>query len=597
MNKNANTKNANIKNAFLTDVEFNFDRNSKSQQPRINLSKIEEKVKEFNKLPQIANTNAKKTDEANKICKIELKGFTDIDAYIDGLAVGIRQNVIKAKTQTRDKRNYLNEAETYNRNFASNFLGQQRKKIEQDIASVYVKKSDNELEHFIKSIERSNSFQNVLQAKEDELIKLKKTFNARNFELDSINKKVESLESNIQRIGGRDHISSKLPAPEKELLEADEKSLEKINNQTEILENMKSVCKDDIIVLLKKNLALKEATSKNTDLLNHAKQTLKRQEQQLGLTTNTFHDLLKGKHTISNNETVNTAIHREFSVFEDTVRFEQIVKNEDRIQRAIELKEREIRKVKEQSQMRQIEELKSTELKLIEEETQELNQYQSQLSLLMDKMEISLRNAVLSKFNELKVSNQSLNEMRLNYQHEINVYEIETATLRNAFESIYVQDKQFDCTTDMVTVGNDEPENEQCLESNFVKLDEVRRAKNQELYNSIADYQRLYQVFLDCASTLSRILYQLNPLVYKATNINTHNIMDLFTQVGLHLEKLLFQCEEDDDSNLGDESGKTKEQMYSDPKLSDQPPKWIRLRKCGGSGTQEIDLNVVENES
>lgn len=595
-------KNLNKKNAFLTDVEFQFEKHSKSQVPKLHVSRAEEKNHDAQKLPLIISAHIRKNEELNTTLKQDSRKMNEIDSYIDNLPIGLKKDQIEQKSRTRDFRKEKHESETFNKKYANNFLTQQRQKIEQDITAVYTKKSDNELENFIKNVERSTSFQQVLETKEEELIRIKKIFNAKKTEVEYLDKKILCLDTNIQKLKPKEDTSLLNNHENKNLIEIDENSLDLINNQTEILENMKKACKDDIIVLLKKNLNLKEFASRCKEYQMQARMTLKRQEEHLNQTAVRFLDMKKNKNIAPVNETINSTLHKEFAVFEETIKYEQIIKNEEKIQKTIEMKEREIIRQERLVQLQQIEELKTSELKLIERETKELNYYKSQIYILVDRLEVTFNNAVFSKFNELKTSINSLNEMRINFESEISLLEFESKKLKETFESIYISETTQNAdqkklishdeqvllmqTTGLSSKKNPNVELEpHFFENNFALLDELRRNKNQELCDVINEYQKFYKIFLDCASTISRILYQLNPLVYKSTHINTNNIMNLFTQIGLHLEKMALQFSNNEDSSILNEDISGREGL--ERKLPSQPPDWIRLKKCEDEGDND----------
>ncbi len=150
--------------------------------------------------------------------------------------------------------------------------------------------------------------------------------------------------------------------------------------------------------------------------------------------------------------------------------------------------------------MKQIEELKSSELKLIQEETKELNLDKQKLSVLIEKMDVQCKASIFLKLNELKSSNQSLHEMTENYKNEISIYEKETRVLREAFDHLYFESpskKQGDLEDQKEETQLNQNENENFHdEKMFTELDEIRRQKNQELHDTISEYQKLYKIFL-----------------------------------------------------------------------------------------------------
>jgi len=582
-------KNEEPKNAFLTDVDLNVRSLERAPVKPSNPSAVEPKEsKNAVKLPNIRQMPKPFKKKPKKPAREEEPVFFELEHYVNTLGNPVKDEPFYSKPKTQDKIYSKFEANVANfqSNNVTNFLRQHKKIIEETIFDKYAKQTDPELEEFIKQIERTNSFQSLLASKENELLRIKKVYNAKMLESKNLSTKIESLENKISKL----EIKKLAIKPLQEAITdkkevADSTSmpfLELVTHDKEVLDNVKNNCKDDILIILKNNQQLKLASSKTSDTLSHLKAMLQRESDLLSASTMRLLDIKKGKNKKKPNDLINENIKNQFSNYEDQIKLNQILANEEKIQKSLEVKEQEEREKEKARHQALVEKQRREEMAELAQINNELQDAREKIARLMKVVEVTDKMEIYAKINELKSSKEILLDLRKNYLNEITVLNEEVAELKRQCELVLISDvtnpRKLEDTTESPRDQQDTEDNHRIINSKFEQIEIAKKEKNQSLYSHMLECQKYENVFLNCASTISRILYQLNPSAYKNINITPINILDYFTQIGLQFEKLVNQIQADEEDS-GDENNCI--QLLSETELESyqRPPTWLRLNK------------------
>jgi hypothetical protein len=582
-------KNEEPKNAFLTDIDLNIRPVDRAPPKPTNPPPVELKDSKNNiKLPSIRQASKPFKKKPKKPLREEEPVFFELEHYVNTLGNNAREEPVAVKPKTHDKIYSKFEANVANfqSNNVTNFLRQHKKIIEETIYDKYAKQTDPELEEFIKQIERTNSFQSLLATRENELLRMKKVYNAKMLENKNLTSKIESLANKIAKLEIKKMAINPLQdanANTKEVADsASMPFLELVNHDKEVLDNVKNNCKDDILTILKNNQQLKAASSKTNDTLNHLRAMLQRENDLLSASTMRLLDIKKGKSKRRPNEVINENIKNQFSNYEDQIKLHQILANEEKIQKSLEVKEHEEREKERARHQALVEKQRREELAELAQINNELQDAHEKIALLMRVVEVNDQSELYFKVTELKSSKKILLNLRNNYMNEIRDLNEEVAELKRQCELVLISDitnpRKPEVTNEVPLETSQVTDNHRVINSKFEQIEIIRKEKNQSLYNHMLECQKYENVFLNCASTISRILFQLNASAYKNINITPINILDYFTQIGLQFEKLVNQIQADEEDS-GDEGNGI--QMLSETELESyqRPPTWLRLNK------------------
>jgi len=582
-------KNDEPRNAFLTDVDLNVRTVERGPtKPTKELTVDPKDSKNTVKLPNIRQMPKPFKKKPKKQTREEEPVFFELEHYVNTLGNPAKEEPVYTKPKTQDKIYSKFEANVVNfqSNNVTNFLRQHKKIIEETIFDKYAKQTDPELEEFIKQIERTNSFQTLLASRENELLRIKKVYNAKMLESKNLSSKIESLENKISKLEIKKMTIRPLQegtADKKEVAySASIPFLELVTHDKEVLDNVKNNCKDDILIILKNNQQLKSAVGKTSDTLSHLKTLLQRESDLLSASTMKLLDIKRGKNRKRPNDFINENIKNQFSNYEDQVKLNQIIVNEEKIQKSLEVKEHEEREKKRALRQASAEKQRRQEMAELAKINNYLLDAREKISRLMHVVEVSDKMEIYAKINELKSSKEILLDLHKNYLNEISGLTKEVAELKRQCELVLISDvtnpRKLDSSTEAPIEQQATDDSHCIINSKFEQIEIAKKEKNQSLYNHLLECQKYQNVFLNCASTISRIFFQLIPSAYKDLNITPINILDYFTQIGLQFEMLVNQIQADEEDS-GDENDGIKLLSETELESHQRPPTWLRLNK------------------
>jgi len=380
--------------------------------------------------------------------------------------------------------------------------------------------------------------------------------------------------------------------------------IEEVLCDKEVLDNVKNNYKTDILTLKKRSETLKEELRKLKKKFETKNNEIRREEVIQNDMYKKILDFKNTKQVQYSKELINQKIKEEYTFYEDHIKFDQILANEAKIQMAKEQneqeeKQREVERQKEERLMQ----LEQKKLKILGLQT-ELLDFENKLEIIQKKIHVTEEGSILTKIYEHRSSKEALIELKKSYYEDIEKLKDEINQLRHILEMSLLneaemigQNKDNQKRSEDAQRNQDqyEPMGESAIQENRVfenkllHMDQLIKDKNQELFGKTLEFKQLNQIVLDSSSTISRIIYQLNPTISKKVQISHNNIVDLLTFVGLQLEKILsFMYIE---GNLNNRNLDPDSSFILDRENNsiNQPPTWLRINATKTSADSKSD--------
>lgn len=585
-NQNAHTLNNMVsKNAFLTDIDFNA-KNRTAPKPLKHTSLAPKYKKDVGpyKLPQIVQKKKQTID-------IQAHQANDLDEYVEHFKQDVKRfNSVNKKSDTTLKKD---EMDNFNSTFAYKFLENQKRKIEDEIQQIYQTKQPKELEDYIKKFETKNTFKEILAIKKEELVNCKKTYNSHDYKLKKVKEKIKKMDAMLEKynLNEKENTDQQNNFKEEKHEEIKEK-IEEVLCDKEVLDNVKNTYKNDILLLKKKSENLKEELRKFKKKFETKNNEIRREEV---IQNDMYKKVLDHKHNKQvqyTKELINQKIKEEYTFYEDHIKFDQILANEAKIQQVKEQNEQEEKfKENEKRKEEQLLHLEQKKLKILNLQN-ELQDYETKLEILQKKIHVTEEPHILTKIYEHRSSKEALTELKKGYQEDIEKLKDEINGLRHILEASLLNEAEMvgqskenntnnhhnqDEIEENETMGESNLQDNRVFENKLLNMDQLIKDKNQELFSKTLEFRQLNQIVLDSSSTISRIIYQLNPTLSKKVQISQTNIVDLLTFVGLQLEKILsFMYIEGNlnNRNLDQDNSFTLEREGD---AINKPPTWLRI--------------------
>lgn len=584
------------KNAFLTDINFNA-KNRMNPKPLKHVS-LAPKAKTESagyKLPQVAVKKKTQVD-------FHSPQANDLDEYVEHFKQDVKRfNSVNKKSDSTLKKD---DIENFNSTFAYKFLENQKKKIEDEIQQIYQTKQPKELEDYIKKFETKNTFKEILSIKKEELVNCKKTYNAYDYKLKKVREKIEKMDALLEKYdhGEKENTDMSKKVNEDKHEEIKEK-IEEVMCDKEVLDNIRNTYKTDILILKKKSENLKEELRKLKKKFETKNNEIRREEIIQNEMYKKVLDHKQNKQMQYTKELINQKIKEEYTFYEDHIKFDQILANEAKIQMAKEQNEQEEKhrenEKKKEEHLMQLEQKKLRILNL----QNDLQDYENKLESLQKKIHVTEESQILTKIYEHRSSKEALNELKNGYMEDIDKLKDEINQLRHILEMSLLNQadmvgQKYDNhdksnnglgKQDEETIGDSTVQENRLFENKLLHMDQLIKDKNQELFSKTLEFRQLNQIVLDSSSTISRIIYQLNPSLSKKLQISQANIVDLLTFVGLQLEKILsFMYIEGNlnNRNLDQDNSFTLEREGD---AINKPPTWLRINTTKTPTEAKVD--------
>lgn len=586
------------KNAFLTDIDFNAKNRSATKPIKhVSLAPQHKKDSVTYKLPQL---NPKKKN----MMEVSATQANDLDEYVEHFKQDVKRfNSVNKKSDSMLRKD---DFENFNSTFAYKFLENQKKKIEDEIHQIYQTKQPKELEDYIKRFETKTTFKEILSIKKVELVNCKKTYNSYDYKLKKVREKIEKMDALLEKYdhGEKENTDMTKKLNEEKHDEIKEK-IEEVTCDKEVLDNIRNTYKTDILVLKKKSETFKEELRKLKKKFEVKNNEIRREEV---IQNDMYKKVIEHKQQREqqyNKELLNQKIKEEYTFYEDHIKFDQILANEAKLQMAKEQNEqeekyRETEKRKEEHLMH----LEQKKLRILNLQS-DLLEYENKLESLQRRIHVTEESHILTKIHEHRSSKEALNDLKKGYVEDIEKLRDEINELRQIIEMSLLNEaelvgqykgdsnrsqKNQGLIVEEVTMGESTIHENRLFENKLLHMDQLIKDKNQELFSKTLEFRQLNQIILDSSSTISRIIYQLNPTLSKKIQISQTNIVDLLTFVGLQLEKILsFMYIEGNlnNRNLDQDNSFTLER---DADTINKPPTWLRINNVKTPTEPKPDL-------
>lgn len=554
---------------FLTDIK---SRNSKR------ISRSKKKYKSSHKENEIMLPIIKKFEISSKNKKTNLKNF-----------INVFKKDMKILTEKKLEDFNKEDIEKFNNNIAEKFLDIQKSKIESEIQNFYLKKSPNELQEYLNKMENKTSFKKILIKKREELIQKKKVYNSYNFKLQNATKNLNKINALLAKYSTTSETNNNIEKDteeRKDFIKKMDEITKNITHERECLENVRKIYKSDIIILKKKCERQKEKMMK---LIKNLQSKNKELNKQKDMNNNVLNELEQQKFIKSkaNRPFFAEEVHRNYSFFEENIRVDKILSNEAKIQQAIKLHNQE-EKMKETELIHEQERKKNSKKQEdLKEIKNELKEYEEKTEKLMEFFKVNEKMQLLSKVYELKSSKESLKELKKCYQEDINLIQEDIEKIRAILDQAFVEEaEKFELgNKNNKSLEEREEENLQRrndegnikFENQLMTLDEDIKIKNQLLFNENIELNQMNKIILDSSSTISRILFQLDPQMSSKIQISKDNIVELLSFVGLQLEKILSFLYIEGNVNLSCEDLDYIADYDMNLNHTNKPPSWLRI--------------------
>ncbi len=197
----------------------------------------------------------------------------------------------------------------------------------------------------------------------------------------------------------------------------------------------------------------------------------------------------------------------------------------------------------------------------------------------MEHLKTNQRMKVLNKIYKLKSSKESLKELKQCYNLDIKAINKDIENLRNILTEAFIQKaEQFDVKNIQEENKTEKKEEKIKFENELIELDGELKEKNRYLFKEKMELDQLNQIVLDCCSTISRILYQLDPKMSSEIQISHSNVIELLSFCGLQLEKVLsfLFIEGNIHASCANLDNIEEYNLEKDNYLK-QPPSWLRI--------------------
>ena len=220
----------------------------------------------------------------------------------------------------------------------------------------------------------------------------------------------------------------------------------------------------------------------------------------------------------------------------------------------------------------------------------DLQDYENKLEMLERKIHVTEESHILTKIYEHRSSKEALYDLKKGYLEDIEKLKEEINQLRHILEMSLFNEAEMigkskkdlnkfenDIKDNNISLGESTIKENRVFENKLLHMDQLIKDNNQELFSKTLEFKQLNQIILDSSSTISRIIYQLNPSMSKKVQISQSNIVDLLTFIGLQLEKILsFMYIEGNlnNRNLDQDNSFTLDRESNN---INQPPTWLRI--------------------
>ena len=604
-------RNESKKTAFLTDIDFNVQNRDKSHKISANkgFSKTHSvgKTNDEFKFPALSSLPKSTIDKSSQNHQKQAKNNEEaLETYVNTLVAEIKRDSLHTKLKNQHKNDISKEITLLNSNFASNFLRQQKGHIEEEIATIYARKTDPELESYLRFVESSPSFQDILREREAELVRVKSEYNTYCCELEKLKERADRAEEKIHRIQMKNQeLLPQSKTQREEFGDANSnlspEVLESITQEGECLENMKKGCKNDILLLRKKNVGLKEVVLKAKDALAHSQNVLQREEEMHSTVTLKLLEIKRGKNTRNKKDFISESIKNDFTYYKDQIKLDQILLNEEKIQLNVKMQEERTKQQRKQRHLDQLEQMKETQRNKVEDLTEELASYNKQLEKLMKITDVSDQMSIPSKINELMGSKETLTDVKSSYNEEIKNLRDEIEKLKELYEldliektadknSLKIKNQDAgDVESLNLNAATNANENVESLSN---ETEAQLKEKSHQIVAEGMAYKKDHAVFLNYCSTISRILYQLNPDYYKSINITPDNIIELFDKISGNLGKLATQVPSPKDMQKNEEFYRLNSFSMTGLAQARKPPTWLKLKN-----QQDLSDHIKETDN
>lgn len=565
------------KNAFLTDIDFNPKNRGSKPAKHVSLAPKHKKEANAHKLPALG---AKKKHAVD----VHVDKATDLEEYVEHFKADVKRfNSVNKKSDSTLRKD---DIENFNSTFAYRFLENQKRRIEDEIQQIYSTKQPKELEDYIKRFETKTTFKEILALKKEELVGCKKTYNAYDYKLKRVREKIEKMDALLEKYETEEAAPSDATKRLNEERHGEIKErIEEVMCDKEVLDNIRNTYKTDILLLKKKNENLKEELRKLKKRFETKNNEIRREEV---IQNEMYKKVLEHKahkQTLYTKELLNQRIKEEYTFYEDHIKFDQILAHEAKIQAAKEANEAE-EKVKESEKRKeeQLLQLEQKKLRILNLQA-ELHDFENKLESLQRKIHVTEESQILTKIYEHRSSKEALLELKAGYAEDIGKLKDEINNLRRVLEASLLNEAEL--VGQPREEGRPASEHELMAESSVVEnrlfenkllhMDELIKDKNQELFGKTLEFKQLNQIILDSSSTISRILYQLNPSLSKKVQISQANIVDLLTFVGLQLEKILSFMYIEGNLNNRNLEADGSFTLEREGDAINKPPTWLRI--------------------
>lgn len=416
--------------------------------------------------------------------------------------------------------------------FTEKFLENQVRRVENEVEKVYFRPMDLNRNIRLKSVEGNHALTEMVGSQKLELLRLKKVFNEFEVKLAAEAKNIESLKQIRDGIEESDELKVETPKSE-EPAETPE-FLMNAQLEFEVLERLNQNNKIDIILVKKKNEIFKRWLQDIQERTIHIRKDLERQN--MG-----YRMRLKGIRNRSSNFAsisqpfVASTIKEEYSLFVENVEASRVIREEER-------KFLQQKQLEEEALNRELEDQRrrfridhENHIKLLENLRIKLNKTNAELAEVMAIVRASCKGDIIDEIYEAYASKDSLDQLSQKY-------------LRNSAKKRFFRENRLEEAFYSENEGTETPKNKNIIKpllSPNMVLEDIERQikeKSNELERIKIQGAKSQNTYFEACDMFSRLMFKINPSMSKNITTQGSNALDVMTNIGLQLEKIMNIC-------------------------------------------------------
>lgn len=529
-------------------------------------------------LPQKAGLFSSKNQSLPKLGRLTVRKSPEKDigvfyqtytAAVSSAKKNLADSWLKKKVELRKFENV----------FTEKFLEGQKQKVEGEIDRIYKRPINTQSSFKLKSTEKNAIFVEMIDSQQNELLKLKKTFNELEVKLRAEEKSNYHFRKMMENFDDPESYRTR----EEQLLENKSAILESLSNgllELEVLENTEKHNKLDLILIKKKNEIFKRWASDIRERTHLANKDLEKENANYMVSLRHSPAIRQQEKPQGMSPFIGPTVKEEFSIFLENIQASKVIKEEER-------KILQIRQMEEESLTRELEAQNlhfKTEIneqgRAIETLEQKLERSNSQLADVMAIIRASSKASIVDEIYEAYSSREALDQLNENYLKDSQAKK----TNASRFPLILLlSNEDREAEASKVTLLIKKHVNQNLV---LEELEGQIRERNTELELLNLRFARQNDHFLQASAVFSRLLFQISPSTAKVEYASANKLLDVMTFIGLQLERIMNICHQEGGIGHRDLSLDDGEAMNKNPY------DFLRLQPAHISSSTLQDLEI-----